>query len=589
MALFGMMNNAARGLAGGAKATGRTGAPMMGSIGGNAWAGGNPGEMLKNRQSGWRLDTTKPTGGNANPMSYSAPKPVGSSPLTGMFGKLAGSAGGYASINPNQLKEGRTPGIDPNQVKEARTRGIDPSVLQRAGTGPAGTGAFRVSTEGRTGGITAPTEQRTGGVFAPQEQRTGGVFAPQEQRTGGIFAPQEQRTGGIDPNSFDAQMSGGINWGAFGDSEIAKRFSEGADLANAETQRKLFGDSGIGGAFGSGGSALARSGLLSSGAMGNLGEELGGTLARESAMARNKAAQDALGMFGNFETSDLGRMSNELQQNAARGAALAQGNQQVASGERIADLGNELAASMSNQQTASSERGQDLQRMLSALQGNQQIASGERISDLANQLSARQGNQQTASSERGQDLQRILSALQGNQQVASSERTGDLNRDLQGKISNREISSREALGNREISSREREGDLNRLLSSLQGNQQIASSERGGDLNRLQQILDRNMVTSSIERTGDLDRLRSVLEGNANRRQAGIDRDIRTSAGLFDALRDDQNRERERAYNAAKLPIDLAQGLQSASPVSTSSSQGANPLWGKVMDKVIDRF
>lgn len=327
-------------------------------------------------------------------------RPVGSNPLMGTFGSLMSKAGGYASVNPSQLKAPKTQLIDPSRVRE--------------------------------------------------------------RRTGGITAPTEARTGAINPHGFNANSVGGINWGAFGDSEIAKRFAEGADLANAEATRTLFGDTGIGGAFGEKGSKLAGSGLLSSSAMGRLANSLGGELARTTAMNRNKAALDALNMYGGFATSDLGRKAQELQSNAERAAGIARQNQQVGSAERT-------------------------------------------------------------------------------------------------------------------------GDLSRILSALQGNQQVASTERTGDLNRLKDILERNMVTSSIERTGDLDRLNAVLNANANRRQAGIDRDVRTTAGAFDMLMKDREADKKRKYDAAKYANDLALQLATGLPgTSTQTSTGANPFFANLM-------
>ena len=246
--------------------------------------------------------------------------------------------------------------------------------------------------------------------------------------------PREGRTAALDPRGFDIDVrgfnnpfAGNVDWAGFGASPFKANIDEALRLFGTQAKRDYFGDSGIGGLFGAGGSALARSGLMSSSAGERLAQRLGGDLSRTQADYGNRLLGEGLRTYGTFETSDLNRRMQENISNAERAALLARSNQ-----------------------------------------GTQ--------SEIARQ-----------------------------------------------------------------------------------NQNIAS----------------------MERYGDLQRAADIAKANAARRQSGIDRQVRTRAGLFDTLFNERAAERQRRQGIASLPIDILTKVMSGSG-TTSSSTGANPFLSNLL-------
>lgn len=162
--------------------------------------------------------------------------------------------------------------------------------------------------------------------------------------------PTEARTAALDPFGFKAPSAGRIDWKGFETSPLKANIDKALSLFGSRARRNFFGDSGIGGLFGAGGSALARSGLMSSSAGERLAQRLGGDLARTEADYGNRLIGEGLRMFGQFETSDLGRIMQENLANAERAAGIARQNQNVASMERYGDLNRAAEIARANAQ-----------------------------------------------------------------------------------------------------------------------------------------------------------------------------------------------------------------------------------------------
>ena len=191
---------------------------------------------------------------------------------------------------------------------------------------------------------------------------TRGLFGNLLGGSGGFATaalPTEARTAALDPFGHDAQSVGGIDWGGFGASPFKANIDEALRLFGDQTKRDYFGDSGIGGLFGAGGSALARSGLMSSSAGERLAQRLGGDLSRTQADYGNRLLGEGLRTYGTFETSDLERLARERMTNRDRSAGIDKQNQNIASMERYGDL--QRAADIAKANAARRQAGIDRQ------------------------------------------------------------------------------------------------------------------------------------------------------------------------------------------------------------------------------------
>ena len=160
--------------------------------------------------------------------------------------------------------------------------------------------------------------------------------------------PTEARTPALDPFGYAAPSAGRINWAGFGASPFKANIDEAIGRFGQNARRNLFGASGLGGLFGAQGSALARSGLMSSSAQERLAQRLGDDLTRSVGDFTTQAIGQGIRDYGTFETSDLGRISAENLANASRAAEIARQNQNVASMERYGDLERAAKIALAN-------------------------------------------------------------------------------------------------------------------------------------------------------------------------------------------------------------------------------------------------
>ena len=216
------------------------------------------------------------------------------------------------------------------------------------------------------------------GAMPKPQQPAGGVSALQ-----GLFGNLVGSSGNyasVNPNQFNAPKTGamnvsdlGIDWKGWGSSPLKANIDEAIGRFGKNRKRDLFGQSGIGGLFGRGGSALARSGLMSSSGLDRLGQELSGDLTRSVGDYSTQALGEGLRTFGTYGTSDLNR---------------------------------KLAGMTQNQDTASRERYGDLNRLQTVLSGNanrrqsgidrQTRTRGGLFDTLFNEQQAQRQSQQSA-------------------------------------------------------------------------------------------------------------------------------------------------------------------------------------------------